>query len=248
MVAPLSGDLIESSRSRLSALDARLASDGVSRLTLSPTRPAATSLVDLFDALRDDAARLGVADALADGLFATGTAILAHFPDNILWDLDALAAGLMVEASESDEPRAHLTAAFDEVCALHALFGRDTPIRFRYIHDFVYGFDWAKWVRRDPSRRSVRPFDRVYLRSMLGRGGELIELIAQNDSTYPRLEDERPRNPFRFSREPSDELRLYRDLATRDLVPVRAWELRPRPVWDRPFAAERERRAAALLL
>ena len=51
---------------------------------------------------------------------------------------------------------------------------------------------------------------------------------------------------FGFSREPEDELRLFRDLAARGLLPVEAWRLETAPTWDRPFTDLRAERARVL--
>ncbi len=239
----------ETALATLVATDARLAARGVEWLTLDPARERASSLANLGRALLPRAAtmRPGTARTWAEGLSAVVESVRTHFPGNLLWDLDRLAASVLREAAGRGDPAAHVGEALGEVVSLHALFGRATPIRFRYVHDFVYGFDWAKWVRRDPSgRRRIGPFDLAFLRSMRARGGELLELIERDDAKYPRLGDARPRNPFAFSREPSAELRLHRDLARRDLVPVRAWLPDGEPTWDRPFAEEREARARAL--
>ena len=234
----------------LAELDARLDREGVTRLTLDPSRERATSFLALGRALLSSTRGApGLANALEAGLARTADAILTNFPDNLFWDIDALASGLLREAlrTETEDPRAHLEGAFDEVVALHALFGRATPIRFRYVHDLTLGFDWAKWVRRAPAeRRSVGPFDRAFLRSMLERGRELLVLIQADDAKYPRLVSDRPRNPFVFSREPDHEVRLHRALAARRLIPVRAWEIDATPIWDRAFQAEREALALAL--
>jgi len=77
------------------------------------------------------------------------------------------------------------------------------------------------------------------LRHMHQRGRELLELIAVNDRTYPQLRDAKPRNPFRFDREPPSEIAIHQALAVRDELPVRAYCLRaagePCGVWDRPY-------------
>ncbi len=239
----------EGALDRLDATDARLDSLGVERLTLDPERERASSLGELGRLLlpRTHALPSGTARAFSEGLTSIADSVLTHFPGNLLWDLDHLAASVLREASRTADPVAHVRDALAEVVSLHALFGRATPIRFRYAHDFVYGFDWAKWVRRDPRHRArVGPFDLEFLRSMRRRGGELLALIEGDDAKYPRLRHHRPRNPFAFSREPSAELALHRDLARRDLVPVRAWRADDEPTWDRPFAEEREARARAL--
>jgi hypothetical protein len=230
---------------RLAEVEASLAR--AERLTLDPARERARSLQQIGEALLSQTLPLGLAAALADGLAATATAIGAHFPENLLWDLEHLTASVLKESLRSRDPSAHVRASFTEIVELHALFGHGTAIRFRYAHDFVYGFDWAKWVRREPiTRRSVGPFDLVFLRAMRVRGGELLALIDEGDATYPPLPDERARNPFTFSREPADELALYRDLAARGLLPVRAWTFGDPPIWDRAFAEERAARAVAL--
>lgn len=234
---------------RLAEMDARLDALAIERLTLDPNRDRASSLEALGEALLPRTRGLpeGSASAWASGLVASVESVLAHFPGNLFWDLDLLAASVLREAARMPDALAHICAAFEEIVALHALFGHATTIHFRYVHDFVYGFDWAKWVRRDPrARASVGPFDLAFLRSMRARGGELLALIAEDDAKYPRLRREGARNPFVFSREPAAELRLHRDLARRDLVPVRAWCVDETPSWDRPFAEEREARARAL--
>ena len=222
--------------------DQRLEREVGVRLTLDPSRERATSLEALHRSLVPRLADPGMEDALARGLVETASAIRRHFPDNLLWDFDALAAALVARCPDS----ASLLRAFEDVVALNALFGCETTIRFRYVHDFIYGFDWAKWVRRDPGARTgVGPFDAVFLTALLARGRELLELIAADDEKYPRLPDERARNPFVFSREPEDELRLHRALAAEGLVPVPAWRLDGTPTWDRPFADLRTARAAS---
>lgn len=225
----------------LEAAEARLRDAYGALATLDPTRDEATAPRALYAALAPACADEAMADALARGLVAVADATLEHFPENLLFDFDALAAALVREAADA----AALARAFDAVVTLHARFGVHGPIRFRYVHDFVYGFDWAKWVRRDPEgRAAVGPFDLEFLRALLTRGEELLALVAADDAKYPRLRDERARNPFGFSREPGDELRLHRRLAAEGLVPVEAWCLEPRAVWDRPFADLRAARAA----
>lgn len=236
MVAPLPRTLNEID----AAIDAR------GPRSLDPSRPRATPLAELdrtIGARLDPDARA----AWADGLAATACAILAHFPENLLWDLDYLAASVAREALRDRRPADRVRESFEEIVELHAIFGGSSAIRFRYTHDFVYGFDWAKWVRRDPAARAeIGPFDRAFLRALRARGGELLALIHEDDETYPRLHDDRPRNPFPFSRERDAELALYRDLARRDLIPVRAWTTDAAPVWNAPFAEERVARAIAL--
>lgn len=229
-------------RARLLALDAELDAHAP-RLTLAPDRERATSLTELFDRepFDDDALRADFGHALD----RIARAMHDAFPENLFWDLDALAHRL-ARTGREEGPRA-MIAQSALVAAMQHLFGRETPIAFQYTHDFVYGFDWAKWVRRAPiDHAHVGPFDARFLDSMWRRGHELLVLIANDDDEYPKLRGRKARNPFGFERDPEHERRIYRDLAERDLLPVRAWEREPRGQWDRPFRELREERAKAL--
>jgi hypothetical protein len=127
------------------------------------------------------------------------------------------------------------------------LYGQQSAIRFRYVHDFMYGFDWARWVRRDPAaRKGVEPFGIEFLRQTESRGRDILTLIEADDGWYPRLANGVVRNPFPFSREPEDELPLYRLLAERGCVPVGAWRLDAQPDASRDFDALREGAARSL--
>lgn len=227
-------------RAALAAGDAELA--GQSWLSLSPERTHARKLVELVPSA---SLRADVRSAVARGLVAIGLAVRRNFPDNLFCDLD-----LVLEALErggaANGPSwvAETCAAFE---SLHDIFGQHTTIRFRYVHDFLYGFDWARWVAHDRvAHACVGPFDPVFLAHVRKRGGEIIELIAQNDAKYPRLMPGEHRNPFPFARDPSSEAKLLRDLAMRGWIPVEAWRRGATPVWDRQYAAERERRAREL--
>jgi len=243
-------DGIERALEALAEVDAVV--DRAGRRSLAPDRDRATSLAALFEASAYDDEGLRI--AFAHGLRRMALAQLRAFPENVYWDLDAPATALL-EAGRRDGVGA-IAERSALVAALQDLFGRGSPIRFRYVHDFVYGFDWAKWIRRsgeDLARTdgsqpasSVPPFGLPFLRYTWRRGHELLQLIANDDEKYPKLTDGTMRNPFGFSREPADEARLFRDLAKRDLLPVRAWEREPVARWDRDYHAAREERAAAL--
>ena len=101
---------------------------------------------------------------------------------------------------------------------------------------------WRFEVAPDPW---TSPEPLVSVRIPTWRGHELLALIAQRDEKYPPLADDRPRNPFGFSREPDAEVAIHRDLAARDLIPVEAWRWDAAPRFDRPFADLRRERAVA---
>ena len=224
--------------------DARIDALGPRR-SLCPDRTNATSLTSLATAapptLRAAFERCLVRIALAQ---------VDAFPDNIFWDFDALAHSLLDQAmSEDSEERAESTLdrLGDEVASLQSLFGAGTAIRFRYVHDFSYGYDWSKWVRRDPEACAEHPpFGAIFIKYSLRRGYELLDLIAADDTKYPKLSDGKPRNPFGFSRSQSDEIRLFEHLAREDLLPLRGWETHPTGRWDLDYRALRESEAKKL--
>jgi hypothetical protein len=187
----------------------------------------------------------GMSEALTTALREITEAASAAFPENIYWDLEFLAVSLLRSGrAEGVEVIGELAR---RIAGLQDLYGQSTTIRFRYVHDFLYGFDWAKWVQREPGERAlVGPFERAFLVHMEQRARELCELIAAGDATYPSLPEGQIRNPFPFSREPADEARLLRDLADGGLLPVETWDPGATPVWDRPYADLRARRAQAL--
>lgn len=233
---------------RLAAVDAAIDAASPARATLDPARSRARTLVEVWSGLCHADAVSDLAAPLADGLAAIAEAALAAFPGNVLWDFDFLGADLLGRARAAGAGGEGLIEALSgRIAGLHRLYGGGTAIRFRYVHDFVYGFDWAKWVRREPAlREGIGPHDPTFLDHMERRGGELIELIAADDTTYPRLRGEGHRNPFPFSRAPADEYRLHRELARRGQIPVEAWRFDARPEWRRDHAELRRACARSL--
>lgn len=246
-------------RPRVSAVQGRLEREAGSPRSLDPRRERATELAALvaatFEADNLPGARRAPAAlvaALATGLADLAEAQLDAFPGNLFWDLDLIAADVLRQGLESaggPDGAAALTLVedrFARMVRLQALYGRGTAINFTYVHDFVYGFDWAKWVRREPSvQRDVPgPFSAEFLGYMERRGHELLELIAADDGKYPTLAAGEPRNPFPFSREPAAEVELHAELARRDLIPVPTWDAGAIAIdwdqrWREPFQDRR---------
>ena len=122
----------------------------------------------------DEELRLPVAETLR----ATAVAVHENFPGNLFADFDALAAHLALGVSSQPDGAAWLQRSQRLLVELHGVFGMRSPIRFRYIHDFLYGYDWAKWVKREPAQRAeIRPFDPEFLAELLERGRELVRSI-----------------------------------------------------------------------
>jgi hypothetical protein len=208
--------------------------------SLAPGRAQPTSIDALVAALPKD-----TAPTVESVLESLARAVEKHFPENIFVDLDRLAWTLAETVQR--EGAAAARDQGERLVRLHSLFGEKTAIRFRYVHDFLYGFDWAKWVGRDPGRRaSVGPFDRPFLEHSEARARELLQLIAEDDPKYGLIEPREHRNPFPFRRDPESERALLAALAADGAIPVTAWRSDVPVRWDRPYAMMREAKARAL--
>jgi hypothetical protein len=216
--------------------------------SLAPGRDEATSLVEIGEELLRAEVSVSAGLAFARALSRVMRTQAETFPGTLFWDAELPAVLLLGGITADERSGTGITLAIvDAVCALEHEFGHHTTIQFRYSHDFAYGFDWARWVRKDPAARSgVGPFGAEFLHHQRRRGRELEALIATDDAKYPKLPRGVDRNPFGFSRSPEDEARLFRDLAERGLVPLEAWRFDAVPRWDLPFAELREERAREL--
>ncbi|MGH7962733.1 MAG: ferrochelatase, partial [Candidatus Binatia bacterium] len=176
---------------QLAEVDQQLQSVIPVPLSVCPFRHRATSLYDIGVALLTDDHDDAVVKAFADGLCLMVTTKFDQFPDNIFWDVDYLAACLLAlgDAHAMRDLTAHIVT-------LHEGFGRSSPISFRYVHDFMYGYDWGRWVAYDPTtRQSIGPFDKTFLYHLEERRGELVEVIAEHDEQYSWMPDGVHRNP-----------------------------------------------------
>jgi hypothetical protein len=233
---------------RLRAIGTRLRDRvGVLR-SLSPGRREATPLVELGERLLTDAVPPELGEAFGRALEALVEAQSQNFPRSLFWDFDYPAARLLAAAAcDFQASSKRLADASTLLVTLQRAYGEASEIKFRYAHDFTYGFDWARWVLRESaSRENVGPFDIEFLLHLQRRAREIGKLIAGNDERYPRLPQGVDRNPFGFTRGPLEEERLHRDLAERGLIPVEAWRVDAVPRWREPFSEFRAERARAL--
>jgi len=236
---------IDEANTELVEVESRIRRSPWGPLTLDPDRSVARSLSEIVTEL----AGAEQSSHLAAAALAVANAQLQSFPDNLFWDFDFYLASIHRQASAASDYASYLEHVTGITVELMRLYGQQSTIRFRYVHDFMYGFDWARWVRRDPKvRDGVEPFGLEFLRQTESRGRDIRELIETDDEWYPRLEDGVARNPFPFSREPEDELALYRLLAKRGWVPVQAWSFDARPDAGRDFDLLREETARSLRL
>lgn len=239
MSAPATDETLAS----LGEVDARIAQTPRGALTLDPARSSATSLSVLVSRLAGGSQSRYLAAAAS----AVAEAQLHSFPENLFWDFDFYLASVHARASTAPDYASYLEQVTYMTVDLMRLYGNESPIQFRYVHDFMYGFDWARWVRRDHDARSkVEPFGLEFLQRLQSRGRAIVTLIETDDEWYPRLAEGTPRNPFPFSREPEDELRLYRVLAELGWVPIEAWRSEARPDAARNYDSLREEAARSL--
>lgn len=229
--------------SPLLKVEARIRQTRFGALSLDPSRTTATSPTELVSALAGPQQLPYLASAAA----AVAEAQLCSFPENLFWDFDFYIASIHRDAAAAPDYASYLEEVTRITVGLMTLYGQQSVIRFRYVHDFMYGFDWARWVRREPDeRKGIQPFGIDFLRQTERRGHDILTLIKEDDDGYPKLADGAVRNPFPFSREPEEELSLYRRLAERDCVPVRAWRIEAQADCSRDFDALREEVAASL--
>lgn len=230
------------------AIDNQIKKSAISYLSVAPDRDVPTSFKKLGEGaaglIREEERLREIAFYLQEIV----AAVLRNFPENIFWDFDYLTSVLVAAALEDKHTNEKtLAATAEKIVLLNDIFGENTRIRFRYVHDFLYGYDWAKWVGKSPGKNAnVQPYDIPFLDYMIQRGKELFELIAANDSKYHKLRGAGHRNPFGFSREPEAEKQLFRQLAREDQMPLVAWEFNGAVEWQRPFAEIRKQQAISL--
>lgn len=180
--------------------------------------------------------------AAARALDRTVRTIAESFPENIFCDLDYLSTCFFHAGTPPQ-----IDQLGDRVVGLLRGFGCASAIRFRYVHDFLYGFDWARWVRKEPATRAhVGPFDLEFLAYLERRQRELTARIEAGDTELGALEPGAYRNPFCFARTPLEETTLHITLAERDLIPVKAWRRDGARSWQRAFTELRAELAERL--
>lgn len=219
-----------------------LAQHTVSSLSLNPHKTFTTSFVELGNFITKKTCDDQLISSLSDTLERMLDTILHNFPENIFWDFDFIVSSILKQALVAKDGAVSFLESFgDKIVSLMGLFGKESEIRFRYLHDLTFGFEWAKWVQNEAQSRAViEPFSLTFLDYVISRGKKIIQLIRVGDARYHQLSEKCYRNPFCFSREPEDEYRLLTSLATQQLIPIAAWDWNAQPVWNKPFHQLRE--------
>jgi hypothetical protein len=222
-------------------LDKILAQQVTKPLSLNPNQSLITSFAQLEIKVVQQVPDIYLMTIFRDTLQRILESSLHNFPENIFWDFDFIVSSMLEQALSSDAPVDVLENFGNKIVLLMDMFGRESEIRFRYVHDFMYGFDWARWVKKKPQQRAnSQPFCLHFLDDLLCKGEEILQSIKKDDVKYPQISDKRYRNPFCFSREPKDERCLLSYLAAHECIPVAAWEWDAVGVWDKPFYKIRE--------
>ncbi|MEH1830998.1 MAG: hypothetical protein V7L29_02680 [Nostoc sp.] len=229
-------------------IDKILAQQSVNLLSLNPQKTLITSFAELENLIAEQNTDIQIITTIQATIENIVRTQLQNFPENIFWDFDFLVSSMLRQALNADEGAIPFLKVFGEkmVC-LTEMFGNKTEIRFRYVHDFMYGFDWARWVQKEPQKRAhIEPFSPLFLDYLLVKGKELLQRINHGQVVSYKLCDTGYRNPFTFSREPEDEYRLLTYLAEEQLIPVAVWNWNASPVWNKPFQEMRQQLALKL--
>ncbi|GAX45038.1 hypothetical protein NIES4075_60570 [Tolypothrix sp. NIES-4075] len=224
-----------------SILDEIIAEQSINQLSLNPKKTLATSFVELGSLVTAKTNDIQLITFLQNSLERVISACLDNFPENIFWDFDFLVSSMLRQALVADDAVEFLKCFGNKIVSLLELCGVKTKIRFRYVHDFMYGFEWARWVQKEPeTRANEEPFSLNFLDYLLAKAEEILQLICQEKANHYKLCDKGYRNPYCFSREPEDEHRMLSYLAVNQLIPVTAWNWNAQPVWNKPFQQLRE--------
>ncbi|MEH1817441.1 MAG: hypothetical protein V7K26_05270 [Nostoc sp.] len=229
-------------------IDEILAQQSVNLFSLNPQKTLMTSFAELGNLIAEQNTDIQIITTIQQTLESIVRTQLENFPENIFWDFDFLVSSMLRQALTAEEGAINFLKIFSKkMICLTEMFGNKTEMRFRYVHDFMYGFDWARWVQKEPQNRAhVEPFSLVFFDYLLAKGKELLQRINHGQVISYKLCETGYRNPFAFSREPEDEYRLLTCLAEEQLIPVAAWNWNANPIWNRPFQEMRQQLALKL--
>ncbi|MFK7873810.1 MAG: hypothetical protein AB8C84_11710 [Oligoflexales bacterium] len=207
--------------------------------SLCPNRDCAHTLEDIGERLQTSLSH-EQQNAVMQSLTSIAMTQLECFPKNIFWDFDGFVSVLLKKTDFLSQ-----RACVEHFQKLYKAFSRGQT-RFQYAHDLIYGFDWARWVQKDPENHvDFGPFDECFLNRMSQRHDELVEEVEKRSSSrYPYVagldHGQGYRNPFEFSRNFEDEKDLMERLALIDYIPVPFWDMNFKAVWDKDFEEKRK--------
>lgn len=145
-------------------IDEILAQQSINLLSLNPQKKLITSFAELENVITERNTDIELLTNLQETLEIIVCTQLENFPENIFWDFDFLVSSMLRQALVANEGAITFLKIFAEkMVSLIEMFGNKTEIRFRYVHDFMYGFEWARWVQKEPRKRAyIEPFSLVF--------------------------------------------------------------------------------------
>ncbi|WP_306557610.1 hypothetical protein [Nostoc sp. 'Peltigera malacea cyanobiont' DB3992] len=146
-------------------IDEILAQQSVNLFSLNPQKTLMTSFAELGNLIAEQNTDIQIITTIQQTLESIVRTQLENFPENIFWDFDFLVSSMLRQALTAEEGAINFLKIFSKkMICLTEMFGNKTEMRFRYVHDFMYGFDWARWVQKEPQNRAhVEPFSLVFL-------------------------------------------------------------------------------------
>jgi hypothetical protein len=141
-----------------------------------------------------------------------------YYPQNIFWDFDYLLFYIW-----SQKNKDVLFAMAKKILNVQLYYSSINSINFAYIHDFIYGYDWDRWVRKDiKNRYLVGLYDLKFLSYLEKRGLQIIDSIG-SDERYPVLVKNQNRNVYNFHRHGAAEIKTLTSLAKEENIPIQGW-------------------------
>jgi hypothetical protein len=222
----ISDDLLE----KFKTLNELIVDHGIHPKSLNPLKETPTSFQDLLNYIATDDPSHEDLELIHSFFQGCINSIILNYPENIYWDMDFLFCHVyrqLTEKKNYSEKQTWLKELGSRVKHIMEIFGSQSKIQFRYIHDFLYGFDWCKWNRKlEETGEEVEynPFGEEFLSYIENRGLEIQKMIENNDKNYVPMESGKYRNPFVFKRETEQEIAILSNLALTGDIPIFAWK------------------------
>ncbi|GBF49660.1 hypothetical protein LPTSP4_11760 [Leptospira ryugenii] len=232
-----------------SHLDEALLERHPERKSLCPGREKASSFVSLAKSFEQFDFTIEEKETIQECFSQIIFTAMEHFPENIFWDFDFVFYQMLVDSNKSEQGVKGYWIEFSKrIGDIFCTFGIQSKIKFRYIHDWLYGYDWLKWtLEKKREAEDPSPLGIPFLSYIRDRGLGLLELIDRDDRNYPDLGGVF-RNPFFFSRSKEEEILLHTSLSSSAYIPIEAWKSKAFPRCDRNYSLLRLERAKELNL
>ncbi|MCC5815374.1 MAG: hypothetical protein JJT78_11505 [Leptospira sp.] len=225
---------------------------GIHPKSLNPQKETPTSFRELLNYISSETPNVEDIELIHSFFHGCLNAIIENYPENIYWDMDFLFCHVyrqLIERNTFVEKKKWLEDLERRVRHIMEIFGSKSKIQFRYIHDFLYGFDWCKWNRKRVEigeEVEYNPFGEEFLTYIENRGLEILKMIECNDKNYVQMESGKFRNPFVFKRETEQEIAILSNLASTGDIPIFAWKVDAKFNSKKDYSLIRKERAVEL--